>query len=536
VTDSDASSLPSARVIRRRWPGLVWAVPVAALLVVAYLGLRAFANRGTDVIVTFASASGVSPGDTKVVENGVEVGRVSDVRIAPDNRHVELTLHLDHRVKPALNSNTHFWMIGANPNIADLQSVKAAIAGVAIGMEPGASGKPERRFMGLERAPIIPFGAKGHGYALLSKTLGPLGRGAAIRYHGQEIGKVLDTSMQGLDQFRIAIWISAPFDQFMRQGAQFWTASPFKLKLGGGGLSTELAAPASLLQGAIQFDLPPEDRANPLLAPGTTLTLFNDQESAQQGDPGPAVTYALNLRGDAGDLDQGTPVTLLGYPVGEVASARLAYDADGAPYTAALVRLYARKLNVSAQRGDARQAADAAVARLLRLGYRARLAQTPPIVGAHSIALVRDPHRGAGALAYTGGPFPTLPVVDEQSASMDDILGKVDQIVTKINRMPLEQIGHNVQALTANVRDITAQAKPKVGPLLDKLNATASSLDAAAASAHTTFSGEGANQGEGLPETIRQLNEMARSIRALTDYVGRHPEALIRGKGKEKVK
>ena len=38
---------------RGRWPGVVWAIPLAALLVVAYLGIQAIANRGVDVVVTF---------------------------------------------------------------------------------------------------------------------------------------------------------------------------------------------------------------------------------------------------------------------------------------------------------------------------------------------------------------------------------------------------------------------------------------------------------------------------------------------------
>jgi paraquat-inducible protein B len=45
--------------------------------------------------------------------------------------------------------------------------------------------------------------------------------------------------------------------------------------------------------------------------------------------------------------------------------------------------------------------------------------------------------------------------------------------------------------------------------------------------------GEGGDEAGGLPETIRQLNEAARSIRTLTDYLDRHPEALIRGKRPE---
>lgn len=537
MTDSDTSSLPSARVIRRRWPGLVWALPVAALIVVAYLGIRAFANRGTDVTVTFPSASGVSPGDTKVLENGVEVGRVSEVRIAHDNKHVELTLHLDRRVDPALNSRTRFWMIGANPNITDLASVKAAIAGVTIGMEAGTGGTPTRRFAGLDQTPIIPFGAKGRRYFLTARTLGTITRGASIRYRGQEIGKVTDTAMARDTQFRIAIWIAAPYLSLIREGSEFWAASPLKVKLVGGGLSTQLA-PASVFQGAIQFDLPDEDRDAPILPANSGFDLFDDEETAAQGSTGPEIGYALRLKGAAGDLERGAPVSLLGYTIGQVRTARLVFPAEGEPYTDAVISLYPRKLDVADTPGApaSRGATDLAVGRLLRLGYRAKLAQSPPLFGAHSIVLARDKGAGPTTLIVGRGAYPGIPVIEERSSDLDDILGKVDQIVSKINRLPIEQIGRNVQSLTANVSDITAQVKPKIGPLIDKLNATASGLDAAASAARTTLTGDGANQGEGLPDTIRQMNELARSLRAVTDYVGRHPEALLRGKAKDKAK
>jgi paraquat-inducible protein B len=47
------------------------------------------------------------------------------------------------------------------------------------------------------------------------------------------------------------------------------------------------------------------------------------------------------------------------------------------------------------------------------------------------------------------------------------------------------------------------------------------------------LSGEGAGQDASLPDAIRQLNDAARSIRSLADYLGRHPEAVIRGKTKD---
>jgi paraquat-inducible protein B len=59
-SEGRVSGLPKARSIHRRWPGLVWAVPLAALIVVGWLGLSAITERGIDVVVTFESAACMS--------------------------------------------------------------------------------------------------------------------------------------------------------------------------------------------------------------------------------------------------------------------------------------------------------------------------------------------------------------------------------------------------------------------------------------------------------------------------------------------
>ena len=78
-----------------------------------------------------------------------------------------------------------------------------------------------------------------------------------------------------------------------------------------------------------------------------------------------------------------------------------------------------------------------------------------------------------------------------------------------------------------------AQVKPQVGPLIAKLNQAADQVNGTAAAARGVLSGEGGTQDANLPAAIQQLTDAARSIRSLSDYLGRHPEALIKGKVKD---
>jgi paraquat-inducible protein B len=129
-------TLPEARAARSRWFGLVWAIPLAALLIVVFLGIRGLAHRGIDVVVSFDAADGVAVGDTKVIYQGIVAGHVTKLDIAEDGKRVDVTIRLDPRARPALNTSTLFWLVGQKPDISDISSVKAALIGVTIGMAP----------------------------------------------------------------------------------------------------------------------------------------------------------------------------------------------------------------------------------------------------------------------------------------------------------------------------------------------------------------------------------------------------------------
>jgi paraquat-inducible protein B len=136
---------------------------------------------------------------------------------------------------------------------------------------------------------------------------------------------------------------------------------------------------------------------------------------------------------------------------------------------------------------------------------------------------------------------------------VDDVITEADSVMRKVDRLPIQEIGENLRQLTGSLRaltsspkvgdslnhldsaltnldDISKQAKPQVGPLIASLRSAADQLQSTAANANQLVGGQGAAQDSDLPSAIKQLNEAARSIRSLADYLGRHPEAIIRGK------
>jgi paraquat-inducible protein B len=144
----------AAAVEHTGWPGWIWAVPIAALGIVAWLGIRAWVQRGYDITVRFDDAGGMKAGDTSVRYRGIEVGKVTQLVLSQDGRYVDARLKMHDEVKKFLRTGTQFWLEGATPSLNDLSSLKAVVAGPTIIMEPGG-GPLSRHYTGLMHRTVI---------------------------------------------------------------------------------------------------------------------------------------------------------------------------------------------------------------------------------------------------------------------------------------------------------------------------------------------------------------------------------------------
>ena len=555
-------NVPEAGRRRTIWPNLVWGIPLAALLVVGYLGVRALLNRGEVVTVTFTRAAGAKPGVTKVLYQGVEAGQLTKIEPNADGRRLDFHLRLVPAARSGLNSNARFWLIGANPNFSDLSSLKAVVSGVAIGYAPGEGGDPADRFEGLDQAPLILPGDKGTRYSLRAHSLNSIHEGSIVLFHGQAIGKVIAIHFNGDKGFRLQAFIDQPYDSLIRPGARFWKIAPLRLSFGGGGITANLAPVSTILAGGIDLEIDTTNAADSQSPAGTEFSLYSSHNAARQGLSGPTVRYEFAFDGDAGVLDETSAVTLLGYQIGEVESTRLAYDErTGAPYGIATALLYPQQMHLSPGTGaqsaadDWRAATDAALTRLIHQGYRARLQQSPPVLGDQSIALVRAAGTSPARL-LTDGDIPRFPSAPG-SGNLDDITAKADAFLNKLDAVPLENIGSNLERITGNLDRLMSSpelkdslthlhstltsidkllhdVQPQIGPLIAKLNDAAAELSGTATALRQVAESGGPNEDASLPEAIRQITDAARSIKTLTDYLDRHPEALIRGKRPDK--
>jgi paraquat-inducible protein B len=263
--------------------------------------------------------------------------------------------------------------------------------------------------------------------------------------------------------------------------------------------------------------------------------------------------YLVKFGGPVGRLKAGSPVTLLGFTVGEVASVQLNTDAAAGRISAAvMVMLDPTRFHIqrnTAQVADWGGLMNVTIKELVQHGLRARLRQDPPLVGTPEITLEMTPYAGQRFLRAEGA-YAEIPVKEG---------GGLEQLLSQAGQLPIGAIGDNVRALTEHLKilassphlkdsierldhtlaelDKTVQeAAPQIPPTLDSVHQTVDSLrntaiqiDATAAVAKRTISGATSPDGN-LQQSLRELTEAARAIRSLANDLDQRPESLIRGR------
>ncbi len=548
---------PAARVERSRWPGWIWGIPVAAVAIVAWLAFKQLAATGPEVTVIFAGAHGISANQTEVDYEGLKVGEVTSVRLEKDLRHVRTTIRLSSEMDDHIGPGTEFWING--PSLSDLSSIRSVISGPTIGIQP-RPGEKQDEYQGLAQAPVVSEPVPGRHFVLKTDQLGTVSRGSQIYYHDLSVGKVETTKLLPDHGFQIDIFITAPYDKLVHDGSRFWNAGAVQVSLQGSGPRLQMQSLPALLSGAVAFDTPNGADEGPQAQDGHPFRLY-DSKSTAEFAPGPqAVMYRTVFGPEAGGLGKGDAVQLAGNQIGTVQEAQLQYD----PSSGALHELVTFAVDPSriALPADAhwpatgRAPMDDFMRRLIGEGLRAQPGSAVPFIGPKTVDLAFVGKATPATL--TAGNPPEFPAA-QGGGGIDGLMTAVSGIAGKLDNLPLDQIAGNIRTLTdrlaalsespeltasldslhksvANMQQITASAKADVPALLSSLRKVASQADRTVAEAQHLISTTAGNgpmgvNTAGLGQTLYELSRAAQSVRELTDYLDRHPSALIRGRG-----
>ena len=576
-------------VTRREQSGVspIWLVPLAALLVGAWLAWTSWQARGPEVTITFPAPAteGLRVGATPLLYRSVEVGEVRSLRLTPDLDGVVVTASVAEELAPALSEGTRFQLVQRSPG-------EPAV----IVVEPGPKGPAGRSFAGsvappvaapvIEPVPAEPARAvpapapvdaptqpvvatpepaagppPGTPIVLTAAELGGLEPGTPIRLRGVPVGRIgTATLTPDGTAVRIEASVDQPFDALLREGV--------RLRRDGAGVVLEPAAdPVAppLSPGAELALVEPAPAPEPPAAVATAPTP-EPAEAVPGAEPSAAAALAPRLRAvvlqaePLRGLQVGSPVTLQGVPIGEVEALDLAWDAAAARLlTPITVALDPTRLRDAAGQptADASQLLATLIERGLRVVRPAAEDLTRPGVALElrpqQPAVTPGSRNGLAVLPWATeappvpeprpepadrAPEPAAAVAAPESLAVvaaDPALREtLAQLTATLAATEAALAGPDTQETLVAVRRAMGQVeqagttvRAELGPALGAIRGAAERLDAVLRDIVRKDSVTRVQ----INDTLKELASAARSVRIFADDLQRHPEALLRGKG-----
>ncbi|MBN8764899.1 MAG: mammalian cell entry protein [Thiobacillus sp. SCN 64-317] len=533
-----AASPPAPPIIQRRRmrPSLVWLVPAIAALIGVSMLVHAWMSAGPEITITFKTATGLEAGKTPVKYKDVTVGVVTAISLSDDATHVIAQVALDKSAARLTRQGTRYWVVRPRIGVGGISGIDTLLSGAYLSADAGSGQASATAFTGLETPPTIVGGAAGKSFILLADDLGSLDVGSLIYYRRIAVGRVASYQLDAAGkQVRLQVFIDAPYDAFVTTDTRFWNASGVDLSVGADGLKLKTQSVATIVAGGLAFATPAYRQA-PAAGENTEFVISRDQAEAMAPPDGPARFLQLRFRQPLRGLSTGAPVQFAGVDFGRVVSISVDYDSATRRFpTVVGVLIYPQRLGRVLEKlpRHPTDSPDEVTARLLQglveHGLRAQARSGNLLTGQLYIALDFVPNAPKVAFDVAARPI-SVPTVD---GSFDKMQEQLANIVTKIEKMPLDSIGRNLDAslsqLNQTLARVNTQVLPETTRTLQQLQQTAHEFQQTAQSAQGLTAADGPLQ-QNLEQTLQETQRAARSLRTLTDLLGRHPESLLRGR------
>ncbi len=521
---------PAAEVRAKRSFSIIWVVPLVALVIGGWLAYKAFSEKGPTITITFESAEGLEAGKTKIKYKDVEVGEVTDIAINNDLSGVVVTAEMQKRAESYLTDQTRFWVVRARIGAGEVSGLGTLFSGAYIGIDPQEEGKQQKHFKGLEVPPVLTADLPGRHFTLRANDLGSLGIGTPVSYRKVNVGKVVSYVLDvERDNLEIKVFIHAPFHEKVLKETRFYNASGVDVALDASGLRVNTESLVSVVQGGIAFETPVIMQASEQAPEDFEFRLYTDRESTKRKEYMTKRYYLLYFEDDISGLSNGSPVNFKGIKIGQVVDFSLQFDWKKKDFQVpVLIELEPERIEQI--HGKARVGRKDLLELFVKRGLRAQLKSGNLITGQKLIDLGFHPKAPPAKIRYNEA-YPVLPTIPQP---LQQLMASVENIIDRLEKIPTDEIGRDVKTVLESVNnnlrktetmfgDINEKVLPEITQALKKIQTSLSEIE----------KGYGADSStnQELRKALDELGEAARAIRFLTEYLQRHPESLLRGKG-----
>lgn len=260
--------------------------------------------------------------------------------------------------------------------------------------------------------------------------------------------------------------------------------------------------------------------------------------------------YVMFFKNSVKGLNPGAPVLFQGVKIGSVTNIVLRVDPTDLVFTVPVFIEVEQNRVKTVGTVEREPGPKKVLEQLVERGLRAQLQIQSPVTGQLMVQLDFHPDT---PVELVGG--------DTEHLEIPTIPSELEALIDKIKKIPLDKISNKVLSAVEGIdklvdspevldliRSLNQAAKEshklmqnidrRVGPVASDFQEACEATRAALDQAEKTLStvqnvvAENSDLSYYLNQTLEELSGAARSIRVLADYLERHPDALLRGKGR----
>ena len=526
----------------------IWIVPFIALIIAGWLGYKHFSERGPEIKIIFQKNEGLVAGQSTVKFRNVPVGKVTKIYVEKDTDGVIVVVRMNSKRSEAyLTEKAKFWIVKPEVGLSGISGLDTLISGTYIDVFSEVGGVHlKEKFIGLTQ----PYrdSMKGEYFQLVSSSTENVSIGMPIFYKNINVGQVEYINL-GLDNksVDIIVFINKQYVPYVHDDSKFWIKSMMNVNFAKGNLDINIAPLNFMLQGGIIFSSSGEDR-NVSLKMGRVFPLYKSKthaESTTIGSVTKSIKKFMLLTDDPiANLRLHAPVRFDGFDIGWVDDIKLTYSKKLHKMMGKI--LIGIDTSVFEDKHETNTSGILNFYQAVEEGLRAKITTLDPITGMLYVDLTFNHQDGNGTISH-GKKYAKLPMVSYVSSS---IMTSVNQILNKLNNLPLEKLLNSLnrvvenanapvenantllldlQTTVKNLNKVTSKKSFEVLP--DELNTAIKELTRTLKTTKKVVKGYDSNSilNKQLSYTLEILTKTSQEMQVFLRMLNRKPNSLIFG-------
>lgn len=526
MSDSVTPNAPPPATLRRRRFSFVWLIPLVAAAIAGYLGYRTLLQQGPLLTLTFDTAEGLAEGQTQVKYKAVVLGTVDGIDLSADNSHVVVKVRMNHVGERFLTNHARFWVVRPRFTPGNLSGLTTLVSGAFIAVDPGPPGGAyTTNFVGLEEPPGVRSNEPGHTYVLKTDNIGSLGTGSPVFYRDVQVGEVLGYDVgNGLGRVTVSIFVKAPFDNLVKPQSHFWNSSGVTAAFQGGGFHLEFQSLQAIVSGAVTFDIPPDADDSPASPNNAVFPLYKSKDDADSAGYQNNVQIVSYFASSVSGLQPGSPVDILGIQVGEVTGVTLVFDTKGGTARVRVAMdIQPERVASAAEIAQSNITPEEMLQNLVNNDTRAELDNVNFVTGQKGISLAAIPDAKPAKITQEGKAL----VVPSEDGGLDKVIANLTDISGKIDKMPLDKIGDNLNTLLVSTNKTVNS--PALKQTLTQLSSTLKTANTTLGSVNQDYGNDSDFQ-HNIQQLMDEATQALRAIKILSEQLQRDPQSLLLGR------